>query len=145
MVKYLLDTCVLVSVLRGTDNMEQKIRDVGISECAISEMTVAELYAGPYRKLENVADTDTRKRALGQIASIRELTRTIPVVPPSGCGEIFAKESERLRRAGERIEDMDLWIGAHALALGCILVTGNVRHFERISGIRIANWYENEK
>jgi len=143
MVKYLLDTCVLISVLRGTDDMERKIVNAGISECAISEITMAELFVGPYRRLENAVNATEKKRAMGQIASIRELAKAIRVIPLSDCSEIFAKEHERLRKTGESVEDMDLWIGAHALALNCILITGNVKHFERIRNLRIENWYEN--
>jgi len=45
-----------------------------------------------------------------------------------------------LRAQGSPIGDFDEMIAAHALALDAILVTDNVRHFERISGLRIENW-----
>jgi tRNA(fMet)-specific endonuclease VapC len=31
-------------------------------------------------------------------------------------------------------------IAAHALALGATLITDNVRHFSRVSGLKIENW-----
>lgn len=34
----------------------------------------------------------------------------------------------------------DLWIACHALACGAILVTNNVREFERVVGLKIENW-----
>ncbi|WP_232245958.1 hypothetical protein [Delftia acidovorans] len=45
-----------------------------------------------------------------------------------------------LRAQGSPIGDFDEMIAAHALALDAILVTDNVRHFERIPGLRIENW-----
>lgn len=33
-------------------------------------------------------------------------------------------------------------IAAHALALGRILVTANVREFERVAGLEMVNWLE---
>jgi tRNA(fMet)-specific endonuclease VapC len=34
----------------------------------------------------------------------------------------------------------DLWIAAHALALGATLVTNNERDFRRVEGLKIENW-----
>lgn len=34
----------------------------------------------------------------------------------------------------------DPWIAAHALALECIVVTGNEREFARVDGRRVENW-----
>ncbi|WP_310889368.1 type II toxin-antitoxin system VapC family toxin [Delftia sp. UME58] len=45
-----------------------------------------------------------------------------------------------LRAQDSPIGDFDEMIAAHALALDAILVTDNVRHFERIPGLRIENW-----
>ncbi len=45
-----------------------------------------------------------------------------------------------LQAAGERLEDPDLRIAAICLAHDLTLVTGNVRHFERVPGLRVENW-----
>ena len=45
-----------------------------------------------------------------------------------------------LERRGVRIEDFDVAVAAHAVALDATLVTGNVVHFERIRGLRLENW-----
>ncbi len=46
----------------------------------------------------------------------------------------------QLERTGQRIDSMDQLIGATALHEDLILVTGNVRHFSRIPGLRVENW-----
>ena len=58
--------------------------------------------------------------------------------------EIMAKFGElkgELERQGTRIDDADLIIAATALCCNAALATGNVKHFERIDGLRIENWF----
>lgn len=45
-----------------------------------------------------------------------------------------------LEQKGLPIGPMDLLIGAHALAAGCVLVTNNTREFERIPELKIEDW-----
>ena len=45
-----------------------------------------------------------------------------------------------LERAGRRVAEPDLRIAAIALSRDATLVTGNVRHFERIPDLRVENW-----
>ena len=45
-----------------------------------------------------------------------------------------------LERAGTRLAEPDLRIAAIALTHDFTVVTGNVRHFGRVSGLRVENW-----
>jgi tRNA(fMet)-specific endonuclease VapC len=45
-----------------------------------------------------------------------------------------------LEQRGQLIGPNDLLIAAHALALGCVLVTDNEREFSRVNGLRTENW-----
>ena len=51
-------------------------------------------------------------------------------------GEVRAE----LEARGEPIGDSDTRIAAIALVHDLTLVTGNVRHFERVPGLRLVNW-----
>ena len=53
---------------------------------------------------------------------------------------IYAKEKAALRKNGTLIDDIDIFIGATAIANNMILVTDNERHLERLSNIKIENW-----
>lgn len=44
--KYLLDTNICIHLLRGKYNVDSKIDSVGLGNCYISEITVAELKYG---------------------------------------------------------------------------------------------------
>ena len=47
-----------------------------------------------------------------------------------------------LEREGRRLGDPDLQIASIALARDVTLVTGNVRHFERVPDLRVENWLD---
>jgi tRNA(fMet)-specific endonuclease VapC len=54
----------------------------------------------------------------------------------SACAEQAAKIYKDLKQKGQLIEAEDLFIGATALHNGLKLATGNLRHFERIEGLK---------
>jgi tRNA(fMet)-specific endonuclease VapC len=54
--------------------------------------------------------------------------------------EAFGGIKAGLERKGERIEDFDAAVAAHALAGGCVLVTANVKHMVRVSGVQVEDW-----
>lgn len=54
--------------------------------------------------------------------------------------EIFGSIKALFERQGQRPDDADLLIGAIAISQGAAVVTGNLRHYERIPGIDVENW-----
>ena len=46
----------------------------------------------------------------------------------------------KLEKTGSRLDDFDLIIGAVSLAYNLTLVTNNEKHFQRIEGLKLANW-----
>lgn len=46
----------------------------------------------------------------------------------------------QLRREGRPIGQNDMWIAAIALARDLTLVTGNLREFRRVGGLRLESW-----
>ena len=43
---------------------------------------------------------------------------------------------------GKQIEDNDIFIAATAIVNDCTLITANVKHFERVEGLKLINWRE---
>ena len=54
--------------------------------------------------------------------------------------EGYGKIRAELESQGEPIGSMDLLIAAHALSLGSILVTNNIREFSKVSNLKIESW-----
>lgn len=128
--KYLLDTNICIHFLRGKFNIDQKIKDIGFINCAISEITLAELiYGAEY-------SPDKEKN----IARVESFAKNLNVIPIINCISLYGKEKARLRKIGKMISDFDLLIGTTSISIDMIMVTENVSEFERITGITIENW-----
>ncbi|MBQ6210487.1 MAG: PIN domain-containing protein [Prevotella sp.] len=130
MAKYLLDTCVCISMFRNEGNVRDNLLKFGTQNCFISEITIAELYFG-------LAKAGNKKRKLNDIYEVQKLFRVLPAFTSyREYGEI----RHSLEHTGLRVDQFDLLIGATALHHKMTLVTSNEKHFERIKGIEITNW-----
>lgn len=131
--RYLLDTNICVFFLRGKLNLNEIIKTKGRENCYISEITVAELRYGA----ENSDDPPKSHKAVD--AFLQGLT----IIPIFGCIRSYAKEKVRLRKIGKPMHDeFDLLIGVTATRHKLILVTDNLKDFERLDGIKIENWFK---
>jgi tRNA(fMet)-specific endonuclease VapC len=78
-------------------------------------------------------------RTLGaRVEALLEQVNVLPLEAP--VDKVYADIRSRLEKVGKPIGVNDLFIGAHALALGCTLVTDNVREFSRIGNLTVENW-----
>lgn len=132
MTKYLLDTNICVFIMRGKHNLVKKLESIGIENCCISEITLVELLYG--------AECSDRPGNIHQV--IKEFCNRVEVVPISNTLHDFARQKAILRRRGALIDDFDLLIACCAIANNLIMVTDNIKHFDRLSGITIQNWIE---
>lgn len=128
---YLLDTCICIALIKKDPVVVAHIRGVGVSECKISDLTLGELYFGAYKS--------GRRKHFEDVAEIQNLFEQYPT---TSCMHEYGDIRWQLERTGQRIDSMDLLIGATALHENLTLVTGNVKHFSRISGLKIENWME---
>lgn len=123
----LLDTNAYVGYMQGDDKV---LAYLGHAEnVLISVFVLGELYAGfraGVREKEN-------KRILENFL----LKSTVSVLQASKeTAEIFGLVKNSLRRIGHPIPLNDIWIGAHALETGSILLTYD-QHFASIPGLRV--------
>lgn len=73
---------------------------------------------------------------------IDSFSEQIRILPIFNSIQIYASEKVRLRKKGEMISDFDLLIGSTAISNELIMVTENVKEFDRIKGIEIENWVQ---
>jgi tRNA(fMet)-specific endonuclease VapC len=130
--KYLLDSNICIHFFRGEFNIIEKLNAIGLKNCAISEITLAELVYGA----EN-SDNPGKNFEL-----IDKFIDQLTILPIFDSIRIYGKEKSRLRKIGKMISDFDLLIGCTAVEKDLIMVTENVREFERISNIKIENWIQ---
>jgi tRNA(fMet)-specific endonuclease VapC len=128
--KFLLDTNICIHFFKGKYNLLEKIEKVGIQNCAISEITLAELAFGA----ENSNNPGKNNKI------IEKFIEHITILPIFDAIPLYAKEKASLRKAGKMISDFDLLIGCTAIANNLIMVTENTREFNRINKIKMENW-----
>ena len=128
--RYLLDTNVVVDLLRNKDAVKSKLIKVGIDRIAIADLTVYELFCGAYISSQKEAN----------LALINELIQKIAIIPSSVAYDEAAFQKNTLKKRGELIEDIDILIGSTAIHEGRILITSNVAHMHRLNGIMLEDW-----
>lgn len=71
---------------------------------------------------------------------VLDLTAPLELASIQSCLLTYAQEKNRLRQAGQLLEEFDLLIGATALDRGQMLITNNIKHFTRFNGLRLEDW-----
>ena len=100
MSKYLLDTNICIFFFKGRFKLDEKFIEVGVDNCFISEITLAELKFGA----ENSANPEKHRKI------VQEFQNKIQVIPIFNSINLYAKEKARLRKLGTPIDEFDLLI-----------------------------------
>jgi tRNA(fMet)-specific endonuclease VapC len=131
MLKYMLDTNIVIYVIkrRPIELLEVFNRHAG--QMCISSITLAEL-------LHGVEKSSMPDHNLLQVEDFISRMEVLPygTKAASHYGDIRAD----LERKGLPIGVNDLHIAGHARSEGLTLVTNNVREFERVEALRLVNW-----
>jgi len=132
--QYLLDTniCIYIAKHRPA-HVRARFAQVAPSDLAMSAITYGELRHGAEK-------SQAREKALQVIDQLKGAIQVLELSP--AAGDQYGRIRAFLEKWGTPIGNNDLWIAAHALALGCTLVTNNVREFERIPSLSLENWVE---
>jgi len=102
-----------------------------LDHISISFITLSELYFGAYKS----------QKVKKNLLNIEKLKKKLRVIESNDmiC-EIFGKTKVSLIKNGNIIDDADIFIAACALSEDTTLVTNNIRHFDRIKGLKLENW-----
>jgi tRNA(fMet)-specific endonuclease VapC len=130
-VKFLLDTDTVSFALRGQGEVGARIRDHKPSDLSISAITVAELRFGADRK---------GSRKLHALIDAFAAAIEVAAFDERAALE-FGRIGATLADRGAPIGEFDVLIAAHAVALRCTLVTNNIRHFAKVPGLPVENWF----
>ncbi len=128
---YLLDTDTIIYNLKGHLAVKHNLERHRQSVLKISIVTLMELYYGAYKS----------QKVTSNLAKVRNIEEAIEIVPIGReSAEVFAMLKANLGKSGIPLDDFDLILAACAMAHDLVLVTNNTKHFERIEGLRVANW-----
>jgi tRNA(fMet)-specific endonuclease VapC len=131
--RYLLDTSIASVLLRDPFGpVATRVTRHGVDRMCTSIIVAAELRFGAVKA--------GSPRLLRQIEGMLGSIAVLPFEPPAD--QRYAELRAALERAGPAIGPNDMLIAAHALALGCTIVTGDVVEFSRVKGLRVENWLQ---
>jgi tRNA(fMet)-specific endonuclease VapC len=131
---YLIDTDILIDFFKAKYRLNDKIKAVGLKNCYVSEITIAEITYGASKS------SDVKK----ELKNVNRVKSNFKVLPITDVLDLYSQERLRLEKAGTRVPDFDLLIGVTSVANNFILVTGNEKHHSRIKGVIIENWRRKE-
>ena len=132
---YLFDTDTISRLLikNPPSGLIQKVAAVPPDRQFTSAITVGELIYGACRSTRPDFFLDKLDRLVWP---------NIMILPfDEAAGHIYGQVRARLEQAGTPVSEPDLRIASIALIRKLILVTGNTRHFSRIPGLSIENWF----
>ncbi len=134
---YLLDTDILSNLAKRTPStaLVAKLASVPREAQFTSSITLGEMVYGAYRLPEY---TSLFLERLDRVLLPNLSVLPFDVAAAHRYGEMRAE----LERRGTPLGEADLRIGAIALTRGLTVVTGNVRHFQRIPNLSVENWLQ---
>lgn len=127
----MLDTSIASAIISQRVDLAAHLGELDQADWCISAITRAELQFGIRRRPEA-----TRLARL--VAAFLGAARTEPF--DGRAADEYGRVRAELERLGIGIGVADELIAAHALSLGAVVATDNVRHFERIAGLEVRNW-----
>jgi tRNA(fMet)-specific endonuclease VapC len=128
---FLLDTDTIIYSLKGNPAVRKGLSEHLHDSMAISVVTLMELYYGAYKSV----------KILPNLARIRTIENAFEVMPIGHeIAQTFGELKTNLEKQGTPLDDFDLILAACALTHNCTLVTNNVKHFDRVPGLRLMNW-----
>lgn len=133
MLSHLLDTSVYSQRLKPKPlkSVMRRWKNHGNAVLAVSACCEAEILFGLEKRNSSRLWTEYEEY-------LRDKLTMIPFAYKEAA--VYAGIRKQLTSAGEPVADMDLIIGATAIANGLILATLNMKHFEKIKGLRLENW-----
>ena len=130
--RFLLDTNAVISLLgQKSEALINRVLDCSEGEIAIPAIVSHELYFGAYKS----------QKVSFNLETIRLLLRDFVVLPfdeedSRQAGEVGAE----LKKSGSPIGPYDVLIAGQARARDLILISNNVREFERVPDLRLEDW-----
>jgi tRNA(fMet)-specific endonuclease VapC len=131
MLRYLLDTNIVIYVLKRRPIEVLAKFNANASRMAISSITLAELMHG----------AEKSHRVSENLLAIEDFCSRLEVLPyGTKAAQHYGAIRAALEKLGQPIGVNDLHIAGHARSEGMVLVTNNVSEIERVPALELENW-----
>ncbi len=131
MLKYMLDTNIVIYVLKRRPIQVLDIFNQNTNRMAISSITLSELIYGA-EKSQNISKN---------LEAVEDFISHIEVLSyDQKTSQTYGQIKAKLENNGEIIGENDIHVAAHAISQGLILVTNNLNEFRRVPHLSLENW-----
>ena len=133
MLRYLLDTNIVIYVLKRRPVEVLSTFNANASRMAISSITLAELFHG----------AEKSSRVSENLAVVEDFCSRLQVLPYGPkAAQHYGAIRAALEKLGQPIGVNDMHIAAHARSEGLVLVTNNMGEFARVPALEVENWVQ---
>lgn len=132
--KYVLDTNMVSFLMRGDVDVARELTSHDRTDVFLPQPVVAEIEYG----LARLPRSAGKKRLVERFEIVRGALQRATWTDE--VSRSFGTTKADLERRGVRLEDFDVAVAAHALALNATMVTDNVAHMKRVEALRVENW-----
>src|SRR5262249_49541421 len=134
---HVLDTDTLSLLQDGHGAVVARVAACAAEDLAITVISVEEQLSGWYRRLRRAKQPEELAKVYDRLtAAVRSLSR----LPILSFGEVAIRRAKALQASKLNVRKMDLCIAAIALEHQAIVVTRNVRDFERVPNLVVEDW-----
>jgi tRNA(fMet)-specific endonuclease VapC len=134
---HVLDTDTLSLLQEGHAAVLARINACAPEDLSITVISVEEQLSGWYRRLRRATKPEELAKVYARLtAAVRSLSR----LPILSFSEAAIRQCKALQASKLNVRKMDLCIAAIALEHQAIVVTRNVRDFERVPNLRVEDW-----
>ncbi len=131
MLKYMIDTNIAIYTLKNRPAKVREVFERHKGELCLSSVSWGELIFGAERSA----------RVEHNLSIIEGFAARLEIAPFDDLSAMhFGQLWAELAGTGRLIGPYDMMIAGHARSLALILVTNNVREFDRVPGLRVENW-----
>jgi tRNA(fMet)-specific endonuclease VapC len=133
MLKYMLDTNIVIYVIKRRPLEMLDIFNASTGQMCISSVTLAELQHG----------VEKSSKVSHNLYKVEDFVSRLEVLSyDENAAAHYGNIRADLEKKGTPIGVNDLHIAGHARSKSLILVTNNIREFERVDGLRLENWID---
>ena len=130
----LIDASILIEAERGRLDMEPHVARRAEEEAFLSVITASELLRGVHRAVEP-------QRRARRSALVEGMLERFPLLDVDlTTARAHAQVCSDMSAAGALVGAHDVWLAATCIAHGLMMVTANVREFERVPGLQVETW-----
>ena len=133
MIKYLLDTNIVIYVIKRRPIEVLNTFNANANRMAISVVTLAELLHGAEKSSQPASN----------FAVVEDFCSRLQILPYTPkAAQHYGSIRASLEAIGQTIGVNDLHIAAHARSEGLVLVTNNTKEFSKVPALQIENWVQ---